>query len=252
MKNLNKQDKIEKMTQGGEILGETLRLLRDSIKPGISTATLDKIAREFIISKGGYPSFLHYSGFPASICTSIDDVIVHGIPSEKDILQEGQIIGIDIGVKFKGFHTDACRTFAVGKISDLKQKLIDVTRQSFFDGIKGIKAGSKLGDISGQVQRSVEKHGFSVVRDLVGHGCGEKLHEMPNVPNYGYCGTGVTLVENQTLAIEPMVNVGDYRVKFSGPWNCRTIDGLPSAHYENTVVILNDGVKILTDLNGEI
>lgn len=252
MKNLNNQDKINNMIIGGKILGETLKLIKDNIKPGISTAELDKIAREFIISCGAKPSFLHYNGFPASICTSIDDVIVHGIPRKNEILKDGQIIGIDIGVYYNHYHTDAARTFAVGNISEEKQKLIDVTKQSFFDGIKGIKAGSKLGDISGQVQKSVEKHGFSVVRDLVGHGCGEKLHEYPNVPNYGYVGTGITLTENQTLAIEPMVNVGTYKVVFNGPWDCRTQDGKPSAHYENTVIIKNDGVQILTDLNGEI
>lgn len=251
MKNLTNQ-KIENMIIGGEILGETLRLMKENIKPGISTAELDKIAREFIISRGGTPSFLHYNGFPASICASVDDVIVHGIPSKDVILKEGQIIGVDVGVKYKGFHTDAARTFAVGEVSEAKQKLIDVTKQSFFDGLKGIKAGSKLGDISGQIQKSVEKHGFSVVRDLVGHGCGEKLHEYPNVPNFGYCGTGITLTENQTLAIEPMVNMGEAKVRFNGAWDCRTFDGLPSAHYENTVVILADGVKILTNLNGEI
>lgn len=240
------ESEIEKMRESGKILAKTLELLEKEVRPGISTYDLDKIAFNYIISCGAKPSCLHYMGFPASICTSVDDVVVHGIPRKNQILTEGQIIGIDICVTYKGYVTDAARTFAVGKISPEKQRLIDVTKASFFEAISGLKAGSRVGDIGAKVQRFVEKNGFSVVRDLVGHGVGYDLHEDPSIPNYGMAGTGPKLVAGQTVAIEPMVNLGAYDVVFDGMWDVRTADGKPSAHYENTVVITDQGVEILT------
>ncbi len=236
------------MRESAKILAKTLELLEKEIRPGISTKYLDKIANEYIIQCGAKPAFLGQYGYPATICTSVDDIVVHGIPRDTTILKEGQIIGIDCGVKYKGFCSDAARTFAVGKISAEKQKLIDVTRQSFFEGIKDLKAGARLGDIGARVQNYAEKHGFSVVRDLVGHGIGRNMHEDPSVPNYGTMGLGAKIPNNCTLAIEPMVNAGDYEVVFNGMWDVRTKDGKPSAHYENTVLITDSGVEILTIL----
>ena len=236
------------MRESGKILAQTLEMLEKEIRPGVSTKYLDKLAKEFILQHNAKPSFLRLYGFPACICTSIDEYVVHGIPSESDILQEGQIIGVDCGVKFKGFHTDAARTFAVGKISAEKQKLIDVTTQSFYEGINNLKAGARVGDIGAKVQRYVEKHGFSVVRDLTGHGVGKQMHEDPSIPNYGTMGLGAKIPANCTLAIEPMVNMGKYEVVFNGMWDVRTKDKLPSAHYENTVLVTETGVEILTIL----
>lgn len=234
------------MREAGKILSGLFEAIEPYIKPGISTLELDKFAHTYIIEHKAKPSFLHFSGFPASICTSIDDVVVHGIPRADEILEEGMIIGIDVGAKLNGYHADACRTYPVGNISKEKQKLIEVTRESFFVGIKDIKAGSRLGDIGANIQTYVEKNGFSVVRDLVGHGIGTELHESPNVPNYGLRGSGIVLKEGMTIAIEPMVNQGSYQMIFPADWVCKTRDGLPSAHYENTIVITTSGVEILT------
>lgn len=246
MFSIKSEKEIELMRESGKILAKTLELIEKEVKPGISTKHLDKIAFDYIISCGAKPSCLHYQGFPASICTSVDDVVVHGIPRDDQILQEGQIIGVDICVNFKGLNTDAARTFAVGKISPEKQKLINVTKESFFEAIKDLKAGNRIGDIGAKVQRYVEKHGFSVVRALVGHGVGKGLHEDPSVPNYGTAGTGAKIPANVTLAVEPMVNLGKYDVVFNGLWDVRTTDGKPSAHYENTILITDDGVEIIT------
>lgn len=248
MINVRNQEEIQCMRESGKILAQTLEMLEKEIRPGVSTKYLDKLAKEFILQHNAKPSFLRLYGFPACICTSIDEYVVHGIPSESDILQEGQIIGVDCGVKFKGFHTDAARTFAVGKISAEKQKLIDVTTQSFYEGINNLKAGARVGDIGARVQRYVEKNGFSVVRDLTGHGVGKQMHEDPSIPNYGTMGLGAKIPANCTLAIEPMVNMGKYEVVFNGMWDVRTKDKLPSAHYENTVLVTETGVEILTIL----
>lgn len=240
-------EEIEKMREAGKIVAEVLNELEKHIKPGVSTLELDKIAHQYIINRGAKPSFLHYNGFPASICASIDDVVVHGIPKKNLILQEGQIIGIDVGAVKDGFHGDAARTFLVGNVSDEKKKLVEVTKECFFEAIKGLKDGSRLGDIGARVQRHAEKHGFSVVRIMVGHGIGRKLHEDPDVPNYGTEGTGIKLKAGMTIAIEPMINMGKYDLKLNG-WDARTVDGLPSAHYENTILICSDGVEILTKI----
>ena len=240
-------EQIEKMREAGKIVAEALAEVEKYIRPGISTYELDKIAHDYIISRGAKPSFLHYHGFPASICASIDDVVVHGIPRKTQILQDGQIIGVDVGAVKNGYHGDAARTFLVGNVSEEKKRLVEVTRECFFEGIKGLKEGSRLGDIGARVQRHAEKHGFSVVRIMVGHGIGTQMHEDPDVPNYGTEGTGIKLKAGMTLAIEPMINMGSYELKLNG-WDARTIDGLPSAHYENTVLICSDGVEILTKI----
>ena len=241
------EQEIVLMRKACEITRDTLLMLEKNIKPGVTTKELDKLAYDFIKKNNAKPGFLHYGGFPASICASVNNEVVHGIPSDR-VLKEGDIISIDVGAKYKGYNGDSARTFPVGKISDEKQKLIDVTKQSFFEGIKGIKAGCKVGDISSQVQRYVEKNGFSVVRDLVGHGVGKELHEDPMVPNFGFAGLGPKLQANTIIAIEPMVNAGDYKVitdELNG-WTVVTMDGSDSAHYENTVLITEDGVEILT------
>ena len=238
---------IEKMREACRITKVALDLLGKNIRPGISTAQLDSIAHKFILSQGAKPNFLHYNGYPASICASVNDEVVHGIPSKHGILREGDIISIDMGAVKDGFHGDAARTFAVGEISDEAKKLIEVTKQSFFEGVKYLKHGAKLGDVSYAIQSYVEKHGYSVVRDLVGHGIGESLHEDPQVPNFGNAGRGMRLAAGMTLAIEPMVNAGDWRVEvLDDDWTVVTADGSLSAHYENTVLITRDGYEILT------
>ncbi len=250
MVSIKYEKEIEYMRASGKIMIEIFDLLENKIKPGVTTKDLDKIVHEFILTKGAKPSFYKYNGFPASICTSVDDVIIHGIPSESEVLQEGQIIGVDIGVIVHGYHTDAARTYAVGKISPEKQKLIDITEQSFYEGIKNLKAGSRIGDIGSAIQKFVEKHGFTVVREFVGHGVGRELHEDPCIPNYGFMGSGIKLQSGMTLAIEPMVNMGTKDISVSGAWSVKTKDGKPSAHYENTIVIWDDGVEILTNKGG--
>ena len=238
---------IEKMRKACKITKEALDLIEKNVKPGISTKQLDKIAFDFIKSQGGKPNFLNYNGFPGSICASVNDEVVHGIPSKDVILKEGDIISVDMGTLLDGWHSDAARTFAVGKISDEAQRLIDVTKQSFFEGIKHIKHGAKLGDVSAAIQEYVEENGYSVVRDLVGHGIGQSLHEDPSVPNFGHYGKGIRLAAGMTLAIEPMVNEGDYKVAvLDDDWTVVTADGHLSAHYENTVLVTEDGCEILT------
>lgn len=237
---------LEIMRVACKITKETLDELEKHIRPNITTKELDNIARKFIKSKKAKPSFLNYNGYPASICTSINEQVVHGIPSER-VLNEGDIISIDVGVYYNGFHGDACRTFAVGNISPELQRLIDVTKESFFEGIKGIKAGSYVGDISNQIQTYVEKNGYSVVRALIGHGIGRNLHEDPEVPNFGERGTGAKLLAGMTIAVEPMVNMGKKNVEIlDDGWTVVTKDGKPSAHYENTILITENGVEILT------
>jgi len=235
------------MREACRITRDTLKVVEDSIKVGVTTKELDKIAYDFIKSQGATPSFKNYCGYPASICASVNDTIVHGIPSNNIILKEGDIISIDVGAKYKGYHGDAARTFPVGKIDAKLKKLIKITEQSFFEGIKDLKSGAFVGDISSRIQTFVEKNGFSIVRELVGHGVGKDLHEDPMVPNFGKAGSGPRLNENAVIAIEPMVNMGDRNVVFhSDGWTCKTRDGLPSAHYENTVLITKNGVEILT------
>ena len=238
---------IEYMRLAGSVVRDTLLKLEEVIKPGITTAELDRIAEDYILKCGAKPSFKGYYGFPASICTSLNCEVVHGIPSKKIFLQEGDIISVDCGAILNGYNGDAARTFAVGNISKEAQKLIDVTRESFFKGVESARVGNKLTDISSSIQQYVEGFGYSVVRDYVGHGIGEKMHEDPEVPNYGRPGRGPKLLHGMVLAIEPMVNIGDYTVRVeANDWTVVTEDRSLSAHYENTVAILNDGPEILT------
>lgn len=243
----NSETEISLMRKAGEITRNTLLYIESLIKPNVSTMYLDKCIKMFIIENGANPSFLNYNGFPASSCISVNETVVHGIPSEKIILKEGDIVSVDVGVNYKGHQGDAARTFAVGKISPEKQRLIDVTKQCFFEGINALKIGERLGLLSVAIQNYAEKKGFSVVRELVGHGIGTRMHEAPNVPNFGKASDGPIIPENIFLAIEPMINMGKKEVYMeSDGWTIKTVDGMPSAHYENTVFVTKNGVEILT------
>ena len=239
---------IDKMRESCKLTKELFLILEDKIKPGMTTKELDTIAYNFYKKHGATPNFLYYNGFPATICASVNDEVVHGIPSKNKILCEGDIISIDMGCILDGWHSDAARTFAVGKISDEAQRLIDTTRESFFEGIKVIKHGVKLGDVSHTIQTFLEDRGYGVVRDLVGHGIGQALHEEPEVPNFGKAGRGVKLAQGMTLAIEPMVTASsNYHVcVLDDDWTVVTQDGSLAAHYENTVVVTREGCEILT------
>lgn len=243
---LKNPKEVELMRVAGRIVGETLLLIEEKVKPGITTAELDRIAEEFITKHGARPSFKGLYGFPATLCISVNDQVVHGIPGNYK-LKDGDIISVDCGAHINGYHGDAARTFAVGNVSDEAKRLIEVTKQSFFEGMKFAKEGNSLSDISHNIQRYVENEGFSVVRDFVGHGIGRDVHEDPEVPNFGRPGRGPKLRAGMTLAIEPMVNQGSARVKvLADDWTVVTSDGSLSAHYENTIVILPDGPEILT------
>jgi len=243
---IKNDNQVSLMRKAGKIVGETLLLLEKEIKPGITTAELNRIAEEFITKHGAKPSFKGLYGFPSSLCISVNEQVIHGIPGQY-ILKEGDIVSIDCGAYIDGFHGDAARTFPVGNIGSDAQKLIDVTRESFFKGIEYAKVGNKLSDISNEIQSYVEAAGFSVVRDFVGHGIGANVHEDPNVPNFGKAGRGPKLVKGMVLAIEPMVNMGKHKVKtLKDGWTVVTKDSSLSAHYENTVAILSDGPEILT------
>ncbi|MDE6472396.1 MAG: type I methionyl aminopeptidase [Clostridia bacterium] len=238
---------IQLMRKANQIVRDTLNLLEEKIKEGMTTAQLNKIAHDYIIKCDAVPSFLGYSGFPASICTSINEQVVHGIPSDKVIINEGDIVSVDCGSIYKGYNGDAARTFMIGKVSEEKAKLVEVTKQSFFEGVKILKEGVRLGDLGHAIQSYAESHGYGVVRALVGHGIGREMHEDPEVPNYGKQGRGMRLRKNMTIAIEPMINLGTHDVyMLDDGWTIVTADGLPSAHYENTVWIKEDGVEILS------
>lgn len=238
---------IELMREAGRILAIVHDELENFIKPGISTLDIDKKGEEIIRSYDCIPSFLNYNGYPASICVSVNDEVVHGIPSKKRILHDGDIVSLDAGVIYKGYHSDAARTWAVGEISDEAKKLIQVTKDSFFEGIKYAKEGGHLHDISKAIQEYVESFGYSVVRDLVGHGIGTNLHEEPQIPNFKQKRRGIKLQAGMTLAIEPMVNIGRYDVEWlEDDWTVVTEDGSLSAHYENTVLITNGEPEILS------
>ena len=242
----NKQ--IDSMRRAGCIVAEALEIAKQVIVPGIKTQEIDKMIEEHILKRGGLPSFKGYNGFPASACTSINSEVVHGIPGST-ILKDGDIISIDVGACINGFHGDAADTFAVGNVSDDAKKLILVTRQSFFKGIEYAKEGNRLLDISSAIQKYVESNGFSIVRKFVGHGIGSQIHEEPQIPNYGPAGHGPRLSKGMTLAIEPMVNQGQYDVRIlSNNWTVVTVDGSLSAHYENTILITEDEPEILTKL----
>ena len=237
---------LKKMRDAGLIVAEVLSHLETLICPGITTGHLDMVAEKMILEMGGTPAFKGYQGYPASLCTSINHQIVHGIPSDKTV-EEGDIVGVDVGVNLEGFYGDSARTFPVGKISRQLQKLLDVTCKSLYVGIEQAKVGNRVSDISYSIQNFVERHGFSVVREFVGHGIGKSLHEEPQVPNYGEPGRGPRLIEGMVLAIEPMVNIKGPEVKvLEDKWTAVTADGGHSAHFEHSVAVTNDGPWILS------
>ncbi len=246
---LKSKREIEIMRRAGQIVGETHAFLKDKIVPGITTGELDRIAEEFIRSQGAIPGFKDYRGYPATICASVNEQVVHGIPGER-VLNEGDIIAIDIGSIVDGYYGDGAKTYPVGKISDEDQRLIDVTRESFYKGIEFAVIGNRLSDISHAIQTYVEENGFYVVTDFVGHGIGKNMHEDPPIPNFGPPGKGPRLQEGMVLAIEPMVNAGTRRVQsLSDGWTVVTFDGKNSAHYEHTIAITEDGVELLTKVD---
>ncbi|MGF7058305.1 type I methionyl aminopeptidase [Brassicibacter mesophilus] len=243
---LKTEREIEKMRKAGRLVGETHAFLEKLIKPGITTKELDEAAEDFIRSNNALPAFKGYNGFTGSICASINDEVVHGIPGLKK-LNDGDIISIDIGTIIEGYYGDGAKTHIVGNASDEDKRLIEVTRQSFYEGIKYARVGYRLSDISHAVQAYVEKNGFAVVRDYVGHGIGQSMHEEPQIPNFGLPGKGPRLQAGMVLAIEPMVNAGTYRVKvLKDNWTVVTADGKNSAHYEHTIAITDDEPLILT------
>jgi methionyl aminopeptidase len=246
---LKTQREIELIRSNGRIVAEVLKLMGEKIAPGIKTVQLDKLAEEFIRSKSAYPAFKGYRGYPASICVSIDNQIVHGIPGER-VIKEGEIVSIDIGVLKDGYYADAAYTFAAGAISPEKERLVLITKKALEVGIALVKVGNRLGDVSSAIQSCAEREGFSVVRDLVGHGIGTKMHEEPQVPNFGSPGQGIVLKEGMVLAIEPMVNTGGYEIKtLEDNWTVVTADGSVSAHFEHTVAVKKDGPDILTSFD---
>lgn len=244
---------LEVMRKACQITAAARKLAGDMIRPGISTGEIDKAVHDFILSQGAKPSFLGYSGYPASVCISINDQVIHGIPDNKRKLKEGDIVSIDVGAYYRGFHGDCAATFPCGKVSEEAQKLIEVTRQSFFEGIRYARQGARVSDISHAVQSYAEHFGYGVVRQYVGHGVGENLHEEPEVPNYGAPGRGPRLIRGMTLAIEPMINLGTHEVRvLRDGWTVVTGDGKLSAHYENTVLITDGEPEILTVTGGTV
>lgn len=243
-----KTDKeIAVMRKACEISAQALELIGKAVKPGISTDELDRMAEEFILSCGAKPNFKNYNGYPATACISINNQVIHGIPSKKTILKDGDIVSVDLGAKYQGFHGDNAATFACGNISAEAKRLIDTTREALYEGISRARAGGRVGDISAAVQEYVEKRGYSVVREFVGHGVGKSLHESPEIPNFGVSGRGVRLIPGMTIAIEPMINIGKPGVRvLPDGWTVETLDGSLSAHFEHTVAITADGPSILT------
>ena len=238
---------LQKMKDACRISANALVVAGKAVEPGVSTLEIDTIVRKYIEKEGATPSFLGYGGFPASACISVNNVVIHGIPSKKQILKEGDIVSVDVGAFYDGFHGDNAYTFRCGKVSEEAEALLKATEESLYEGIKQAKAGNRVGDIGSAVQKYVEDRSYSVVRDFVGHGVGAKLHEEPSVPNYGTPGRGVRLIPGMTIAIEPMVNVGDYKVKvLSDEWTTVTADGSLAAHFEHTVAITPDGPQIMT------
>lgn len=244
---LKNSTQISAMIEAGRITGEALLVAREHVREGVSTKELDTLIRRHIEKCGAKPSFLGYCGFPGSACISVNDEVIHGIPSEKKILREGDIVKIDVGAFYKGYHGDSARTIPVGKVSDEAMKLIETTRNSFFCGVEALKIGNRIGDVGHAIQSCVEKEGFSVVRKYIGHGIGRDLHESPDVPNFGTAGRGTRLCAGMVIAIEPMVNVGTEEVyELADGWTVKTKDLSLSAHYENTVALTSDGVIITT------
>ena len=243
---LKSSHEIDLMRRSGKITAAARALAGEMVKPGVTTQEINDAVERFIRKQGAVPSFLHYNGYPASVCISVNDEIIHGIPGKR-VLQEGDIVSIDVGAYIGGFHGDCAATFPCGRVSPEAQRLIDVTRQSFFEGIRYARQGQRLQDISAAVQAYAEGNGFSIVREYVGHGVGSKMHEPPEIPNYGRPGHGPRLLRGMTLAVEPMVNAGAASiVQMDDGWTVRTADGKMAAHYENTILITDGEPEILT------
>ena len=244
---LRSSRELDCMRKAGRITAAARKLAGELVVPGATTLEIDTAVRKFIESQGGKPSFLGYGGFTGSACISVNDVVIHGIPSKKVVLEEGDIVSVDVGACVDGFHGDCAATFYCGEVSDEAKRLVEVTEQSFWEAMKFARAGQRVSDISHAVQQYVEKHGYSVVRDFVGHGVGAKLHEAPEVPNYGPAGHGARLQPGMTIAVEPMVCAGDWEVKvLKDGWTTVTADGSLAAHYENTILITDGDPEILT------
>lgn len=243
---LKSSHEADLMRRAGKITAAARALAGEMVRPGVTTHEIDSAVERFIRGQGAVPSFLHYNGFPASVCISVNDEIIHGIPGKR-VLQEGDIVSIDVGAYIGGFHGDCAATFPCGRISSEARNLIDVTRQSFFEGIGYAREGYRVQDISAAVQSYAESHGCSVVREYVGHGVGSKMHEPPEIPNYGHPGRGPRLLRGMTLAVEPMINAGSAAItQLSDGWTVKTADGKLSAHYENTVLVTDGEPEILT------
>ncbi|MBQ1648275.1 MAG: type I methionyl aminopeptidase [Bacteroidales bacterium] len=246
MISIKTERELEIMRRACKITAAARALAGEMVRPGVTTGEIDKAVHDFIVSQGAKPSFLHYQGYPGSACISVNEVVIHGIPGNR-VLKDGDIVSVDVGACWQGFHGDCAATFACGTISQEAQRLIDVTKQSFFEGIRFARQGNRVSDISHAVQTYVEANGFSVVRAFVGHGVGEHLHEEPSVPNYGAPGKGPRLVKNMTIAVEPMVNMGTYEVRvLRDGWTTVTADGKLAAHYENSILITDGEAEILT------
>ena len=244
---------IELMKKAGEVVGKVFLALEGNIKPGMSTLDVANICEKVIRSNGAYPTFLNYSGYPGAVCVSVNDELVHGIPSSKRILRDGDIVSVDVGATLNGYVGDACRTYPVGICKENALRLIEVTKQSFFEGVKYARPGAHLGDISHAIQVYCESHGYSLPREYTGHGVGVHLHEDPYIPNYGPAGSGPILKEGMCLAVEPMVNEGHFALRLmKDGWTAKTRDGKLSCHYENSIVITKDGYEILTQAKEEI
>lgn len=243
---LKSQHEIQLMRRAGKITAAARAFAGEMVRPGVTTQEIDSAVEQFIRKHGAAPSFLHYEGYPASVCISVNDEIIHGIPGNR-ALKEGDIVSVDVGAFIDGYHGDCAATFACGQIAPEAQNLIDVTRQSFFEGIKFAKEGHRLYDISAAVQKYAEERGYSIVREYVGHGIGTQMHESPEIPNYGHPGRGPRLLRGMTIAVEPMVNAGGAAIKqMPNGWTVRTLDGKNAAHYENTILITDGEPEILT------
>ncbi len=251
MSSVKTAKEIEHMSRACRISAEALRLAGEAVKPGVTTAHIDKIIYDYIVSQGARPNFKGLYGFPGSACISVNDTVIHGIPSKRIVLREGDIVSIDTGAAIEGFNGDNAATFACGEVSERAQRIMDVTKEALARGIAAAQPGNRIGDISAAVQAYVEEHGYSVVRSFVGHGVGKELHEDPEVPNYGEAGHGPRLVSGMTIAIEPMVNEKSHVVKtLSDGWTVKTADGGLSAHFEHTIAITPNGPRILTKQGG--
>lgn len=245
---LKTRREIEIMRKAGRLVAQSHELVRKNIKPGVTTKELDQLVEEFLRSQNAIPTFKGYGGFPFSICASVNEEVVHGFPTSRKLV-EGDIVSVDIGATFEGYVGDSAKTFYVGEVEDEKRRLVEATRQSFYEGIKFARVSYRLSDISHAIQQYAESKGFSVVRDYVGHGVGKNMHESPQIPNFGKPGNGPRLQEGMVLAIEPMINAGTYHVKvLDNDWTVVTVDGRPSAHYEHTVAITDGEPELLTVL----